>query len=80
MPELLRHKKFQAGISGSVAIFLGQFIPAYAAMGDVVGALAQVNWLEVMAPIMTAIAAQGVADHGKEKAKVENGSQKTAAP
>lgn len=71
MPELFKHKKFQAGFVLAVAIFLGQLSPGIAETGDVWQALAGVNWLEVAAPVLTAIGAQGFADFGKERAKVE---------
>jgi hypothetical protein len=65
------HKKFQAGFIVAITILLGQLLPAYAETGDIVLALAKVNWFEVSAPVMAAIGAQGLADLGKEKAKVE---------
>jgi len=67
------HKKFQAGFVAASTILLGQLLPAYVETGDIVSALAKVNWLEVSAPVMAAIGAQGLADFGKERAKVENG-------
>ena len=66
-------KKFQAGFITAIAILLGQLLPAYAETGSIMLALAKVNWLEVSAPVMAAIGAQGLADFGKERAKVENG-------
>jgi hypothetical protein len=71
MPEMFTHKKFQAGISTAVAVFLGQFFPAYSEAGEIVLALASVDWLVVVTPIVAAILAQGAADFGKEKAITE---------
>ena len=71
---ILDSKKFVVAIIMALCIFLGQFFVALSSSGDVIFALAAVQWLEVAAPIMTAIGAQGLADFGKEKVKVENGS------
>ena len=59
----------------AITILLGQLFPAYAETGSLILALAKVNWLEVSAPVMAAIGAQGLADFGKERAKVENGKR-----
>jgi hypothetical protein len=76
IPDLLTHKKFQAGIIASLIIFVGMFFTALAATGDVALALGMVEWAIVMAPTMVAIGAQGVADVGKERAKEELWSNK----
>lgn len=72
--DLLNSKKFLAAFLASGGIFLGQFLPAWSQSGDVLQGLAAVNWQEVMLPILTAIGAQGIADFGKERAKVVNKS------
>lgn len=69
MPKILTHKKFQAGLIMSLVIFLGQLFPIWATSGDILIALATINWWEVSAPILTAIGAQGIADWGKEAEK-----------
>lgn len=71
MPEIFTHKKFQAGSVMSIVIFLGQFFTGLAQTGNVINALAMVDWLVVATPMLTAIGAQGLADFGKEKTKVE---------
>lgn len=68
---ILNSKKFLAAIIMSLVIFCGQFFTALAVTGQALPALASVNWLEVATPILTAIGAQGIADFGKEKAKIE---------
>ena len=68
---LFSSKKFSAGIVGSLVILAGQFFPAWAQTGDVVQALAMVDWAIVSGPLLVAIGAQGLADFGKEKAKTE---------
>jgi hypothetical protein len=70
--KIWHHKKFQAGFVAAIVILLGQLFSAYAESGNIILALAKINWLEVSAPVMAAIAAQGIADVGKERAKVEN--------
>lgn len=62
MPEILRSKKFQAAVCGVVAAVAGRFgldLP----VGDL---------LAILSPILTFIAAQGVADIGKGRAQVEH--------
>jgi len=71
-----RHKKFQAGFVTAIAVLLGQLFPVYAETGSFVLALGGVNWLEVSAPVMAAIGAQGFADWGKEKVKVLNDGER----
>lgn len=60
---LLRSKKFQAALVGVVVAALAHF--GFDVAPDTVMAL--------LAPILAFIAGQGVADIGKEKAKVEKG-------
>lgn len=68
-------KKFRVGILLTLLLFLGQFFTALAQTLDPVAAMSAIDWLVVAAPIMTAIGAQGLADFGKEKAKLEEGQK-----
>lgn len=74
MIELFKRKKFQAALIASLAAFLGQYAAGLATTGDYAAALATVNWDIVAAPWLVAIGAQGLADLGKEKAKLERDS------
>jgi hypothetical protein len=77
MKELFQHKKFRAALLASLAAFLGEYAAALATTyGDFWQALSLVNWTLVTAPWMVAIGAQGIADHGKERAKVETSHAK----
>lgn len=58
--DLFRSKKFKAAIVGLVVVVVGHFVPAFA---DAAG--------KIVMLLMTYIGAQGVADLGKEKAKIE---------
>lgn len=71
MPDILTHKKFQAGFGMALIIFLAQFCTALSHSWDIASALNAVDWLSVSAPVVTAIGAQGLADFGKEKAVVD---------
>jgi hypothetical protein len=73
MPEFLKHKKFQVAIITALAIFFGQLAAPLADTGSLVHALALLDWMQIAAPLLTAIGAQGIADFGKERAKIENG-------
>lgn len=72
LKDLLNSKKFLAGFVTSGFLFLGQFFPAWSQSGDPLQGLAAVDWQVVMLPILTAIGAQGIADFGKERAKIVN--------
>ncbi|KKL04891.1 hypothetical protein LCGC14_2611530 [marine sediment metagenome] len=65
------HKKFRAAGLASTVALVGQFGAGLAETGDWGGALIFVDWNLVVGPWLIAIGAQGVADLGKEKAKVE---------
>ena len=69
---MLKHKKFQAALVASLTVFFGSYFSALASTGDFIEALALVEWVVVMAPWVVAIGAQGVADVGKEAAKINN--------
>lgn len=71
LKEALDHKKFAMAVLMAIIAFLGQFFTALAQFGDVVQALAAVDWAVVVAPITVAIGAQGLADLGKERAKID---------
>lgn len=65
MLDLLKSKKFQAAIAG-VVVVIGQ---------DVLGIdLDPASITAVISLIVSYILGQGIADHGKEAAKVKNGS------
>jgi hypothetical protein len=70
MPQILKHKKFQAGLGMSLLIFLGQFFPAFAETGNALLALAEIDWYVVAGPLGLSTLAQGWADSGKEAAKI----------
>jgi hypothetical protein len=60
MGDLLKSKKFQAAIVGAVVVVVAHFQPGWAETAE-----------KVVMLLMTFIAGQGLADFGKEKAKVE---------
>lgn len=61
--DLLKSKKFKAAIVGLVVALAGK-----------VGLdLDEAALLTILSPILAYIAGQGLADIGKEKAKIENG-------
>ncbi len=70
MPKMLTHKKFQAGLGMSLFIFLGQFLPALAESGNVLLALAKIDWYVVAGPLGLSTLAQGWADAGSGKEKL----------
>jgi hypothetical protein len=73
---MFQHKKFQAALLASLIALLGGYATGLAETGDFVQALMSVDWTATIAPWLAAIAAQGVADFGKEKAAIEqNGSE-----
>lgn len=59
--ELLKSKKFQALVVGLLVLLVQQYIPG----------LDEAKTTEVVALIVAYIIGQGLADFGKEKAKVE---------
>ncbi len=62
MGDLFKSKKWQAALVGFVAVTIGHFNEALAPLAE-----------QLMYLIMTFIGGQGLADLGKEKAKVEAG-------
>lgn len=68
---MLQHKKFQAAIVASLLALLGGLSPAFTDGVSLVDALLTIDWNLVIAPWLVAIGAQGVADLGKERAKIE---------
>lgn len=62
--EILKSKKFQAAVVGVIVAFAGK-----AGLN-----LDDTSLLTVLSPILAYIAGQGLADIGKEKAKIENGN------
>lgn len=70
---MLQHKKFQAALVASLIAMLGGYAAGLAETGDFVQALLSVDWTAVIAPWLFAIGAQGAADIGKERAKIEKG-------
>lgn len=68
---MFEHKKFRAALLASLIALLGGYSAGLAETADFVQALMSVDWTAVVAPWIAAIVAQGVADFGKEKAKVE---------
>lgn len=70
---MFQHKKFRAALLASLIALLGGYATGLAETGDFVQALMSVDWTAVIGPWLAAIAAQGVADFGKERAKVERG-------
>lgn len=76
MPKIWNHKKFQAGIVTALMLLLAQLGPALEAsptFWTAVGSISPAEWLLIIGPILTAIGFQGVADIGKEAAKIKNG-------
>lgn len=68
---MFQHKKFQAALLASLIALLGGYATGLTETGDFAQALVSVDWTAVIGPWLAAIVAQGVADLGKEKAKVE---------
>lgn len=74
-PEMLKHKKFQAGIIATLVLLLAQLGPALEispTFWTAVGSISPTEWFLIIGPILTAIGFQGVADIGKEAAKINN--------
>ena len=65
------HKKFKAALAASLIALFGGLSSGLAESGDFVSALIHVDWTMVITPWLVAIGAQGIADHGKEKAIIE---------
>ena len=65
------HKKFKAALVASLIVLLGGYSTGLAESSDFVAALVHVDWTGVIVPWLVAIGAQGIADHGKEKAIIE---------
>lgn len=61
--ELLASKKFLAALAGAAVVVLNKAIGLELPEADV---------LKILGVIASYIVGQGIADHGKEKAKVEN--------
>jgi len=59
--DLLKSKKFLMAVAGLIAVVLFHFF-----------ALPEETTMKVLGIVIAYIAAQGVADIGKEKAKIEN--------
>jgi len=66
MPEIFTSKKFQVFIAGVIAVLSQDDVPGLFAMSEVtIGRLVKLT--------MIWMGAQGAADIGKEKAKIEKG-------
>lgn len=59
--DILKSKKFQAALIGLIVIVAKEFVPA----------LDEVSITEMLMTLVAYIIGQGIADHGKEKAKIE---------
>lgn len=68
---MFQHKKFRAALVASLVALTGGYSSGLAEVGDFVQALTFVDWTAVIVPWLFAIAGQGLADWGKEKAKVQ---------
>ncbi len=78
MPQIWEYKKFQAGIVSSLMLLLAQLGPALevsATFWAAVGSITPSQWWLIIGPILAAIGFQGVADIGKEAAKIKNGGK-----
>ena len=62
MSGLLQSKKWQAAMIGAIVATIGHFNEAFAGIAE-----------QVLQVIMVYIGGQGLADLGKEKAKIESG-------
>lgn len=72
-PKIWLHKKFQAGIVTSLTLLLAHLGPALevsATFWAAVGSISPTEWIIIAGPILTAIGFQGIADFGKEAAKI----------
>lgn len=70
MIELFKSKKFLAALAGAAVVVLNKAIGLELPEADV---------LKILGVIASYIVGQGIADHGKEKAKIENPSKVLAA-
>lgn len=61
MPDIFKSKKFQAAVVGVLVVVLREYIPG----------LEGIDVTAVLAPIVAYILGQGVADLGKEAAKIK---------
>lgn len=68
---MFEHKKFRAALVASLIALCGGYSAGLAEVGDFIQALTFVDWTAVIVPWLFAIAGQGLADLGKEKAKVQ---------
>lgn len=59
--DLLKSKKFQAALAGVLVVIAKHFIPD----------LDETSVQQILAVLLAYIVGQGIADHGKERAKVE---------
>lgn len=78
IPKIWLHKKFQAAIVTSLTLLLAHLGPALeisATFWTAVGSISPTEWLIIIGPILTAIGVQGIADFGKEAAKIKNGDK-----
>jgi hypothetical protein len=76
IPKIWSHKKFQAGIITTLTLLLAHLGPALEVSTTflrAVGSISPTEWLIIIGPILTAIGVQGLADIGKEAAKIDNG-------
>lgn len=72
---LFDSKKSRLALIGSLIALFGGLATGLAETGDLLSALIYVEWQLVITPWLLAIGAQGIADFGKEKAKIENGNK-----
>lgn len=73
--KIFTHKKFQAAIVTTLSLLFVQLGPAIAESTTfwiALGSITPGEWLLIIGPILTAIGAQGLADSGKEAAKIRN--------
>lgn len=78
-PTILKHKKFQAGITTALILLGTQLAPAMSEHSSFMLALGSISiseWWVIIAPVLTAIGFQGVADIGKEAAKINQSNSK----
>jgi hypothetical protein len=59
--DLLKSKKFQAALIGLAVVVVKHFLPD----------LDETSVQQILAVLLAYIIGQGIADHGKEKAKIE---------
>jgi hypothetical protein len=71
LAELLDSKKFMASLAGMIAAVLVTVLGHFHLALD--PAAADVLSSKIIALVGTYVVGQGIADHGKERAKIENG-------